>query len=189
MMASTNRPTVEQGTIRVAAELVNRLEPIVVDAVTEAGFELDSLDVQQAGRRKLVKVVIDCDDGVGSDQIAVVSRAVSKALDQHEDVLAGAYTLEVTSPGVTRPLATPRHWRRAKFRQVRITPTEGADFLARVGDAGEKSVRVLANGKIRDVAYADVAKAVIEVEFRQPPAEELRKLDGQAGTEHEEESR
>jgi len=160
----------------VAAELVSRLEPIVADVVVAAGFELDSLDVQQANRRKLVKVVIDDEDGVDSDEIATVSRAVSKELDQHEDVLAGAYTLEVTSPGVTRPLTSPRHWRRAKFRQVRITPVEGAEFLARVGEADEQSVRVLVNGAVRDLRYAEVSRAVIEVEFRQPPAQELRML-------------
>lgn len=162
----------------MAAELVSRLEPIVADAVEGAGFELDSIDVQQASRRKLVKVVVDGDDGVDSDQIAAVSRKVSGALDRHEDVLAGAYTLEVTSPGVTRPLTKPRHWRRAKYRQVRITPTEGADFLARVGDAGERAVRVLVGSTVRNLAYADVVKAVVEIEFRQPPADELRLLEG-----------
>jgi len=144
--------------------------------------------VQQANRRKLVKVVIDDDDGIDSDEIATVSRAVSNELDQHEDVLAGAYTLEVTSPGVTRPLTSPRHWRRAKFRQVRITPVEGAEFLARVGEADEHSVRVLTNGELRDLRYAEVSRAVIEVEFRQPPAEELRRLTADE-TVNKEESR
>lgn len=170
----------------MAAELVSRLEPIVADVVAAAGFELDSIDVQQASGRKLVKVVIDDDDGIDSDEIATVSRAVSKELDQHEDVLAGAYTLEVTSPGVTRPLTSPRHWRRAKFRQVRITPSDGADFLARVGDADEHSVRVLTDGQLRDLRYADVSEAVIEVEFRQPPAAELRKLTADESTKKEE---
>lgn len=170
----------------MAAELVSRLEPIVADVVTAAGYELDSIDVQQASRRKLVKVVIDDDDGIDSDGIAAVSRAVSKELDQHEDVLAGAYTLEVTSPGVTRPLTSPRHWRRAKFRQVRITPSDGAEFGARVGTAGEHSVRVLTGGQLRDVRYVDVSEAVIEVEFRQPPAEELRKLTGDEPAKKEE---
>lgn len=172
--------TVEQGTDTVTTELVNRLQPIVAGAVESVGFELDSIDVQQAGRRKLVKVVVDAEDGVDSDEISSVSRTVSRELDQHEDVLAGAYTLEVTSPGVTRPLTKPRHWRRAKYRQVRITPTDGAEFLARIGQAGERTVRVLVNNTVRDIAYANVAKAVIEVEFRQPPAGELRLLDGES---------
>ncbi|GAA1031667.1 MULTISPECIES: ribosome maturation factor RimP [Amycolatopsis] len=163
-------------------ELASRLEPIVAEAVTTAGFDLDSLEVQQAGRRQLVKVVVDSDDGVGLDEVAEVSRTVSAALDENEHVLASAYTLEVTSPGLDRPLTQQRHWRRARFRLVKITPVEGAAYLARVGHAGEKSVRALVDGRIKDVHYQSVAKAVVEVEFKQPPAEDLKQLteDGAA---------
>ena len=161
-------------------ELAGKLEPVVAEAVAGAGFDLDALDVQQAGRRKLVKVVVDSDDGVGLDEVAEISRAVSAALDRQEHLIAGAYTLEVTSPGVDRPLTMPRHWRRAKFRLVRISPHEGAGFLGRVGHAGEHAVRVLADRRIRDVRYAGVAKAVIEIEFKQPPTEDLKLLEEDA---------
>lgn len=161
-------------------ELAGQLEPVVAEAVAGAGFDLDALDVQQAGRRKLVKVVVDSDDGVGLDEVAGISRAVAAALDRHEHLIAGAYTLEVTSPGVDRPLTMPRHWRRAKFRLVRISPHDGAGFVGRVGHAGEQMARVLADGRIRDVRYADVAKAVIEIEFKQPPTEDLKLLEEDA---------
>jgi len=164
----------------VPGELAGKLEPVVAEAVAGAGFDLDALDVQQAGRRKLVKVVVDSDDGVGLDEVAEISRAVSAALDRHEHLIAGAYTLEVTSPGVDRPLTKPRHWRRARYRLVRISPHEGAGFLGRVGYAGDKAARVLTDGEIRDVRYADVAKAVIEIEFKQPPTEDLKQLDSDA---------
>ncbi|MGW5719367.1 ribosome maturation factor RimP [Amycolatopsis sp. NPDC003865] len=161
-------------------ELASRLQPIVAEAVTAAGFDLDSFEVQQAGRRQLVKVVVDADDGVGLDEVAEVSRKVSAALDENEHVLASAYTLEVTSPGLDRPLTQPRHWRRARFRLVKITPAEGAAFVGRVGHAGEHAARVLEGGKVRDVRYADVAKAVVEIEFKQPPAEDLKLLEDDA---------
>jgi ribosome maturation factor RimP len=164
----------------VPGELASRLQPIVAEAVTAAGFDLDSFEVQQAGRRQLVKVVVDADDGIGLDEVAEVSRAVAAALDENEHVLASAYTLEVTSPGLDRPLTQQRHWRRARFRLVKITPVEGAAFLGRVGHAGEDAARVLEGGKIRDVRYADVAKAVMEIEFKQPPAEDLKLLDDDA---------
>ncbi|MGW3965235.1 ribosome maturation factor RimP [Amycolatopsis sp. NPDC005003] len=161
-------------------ELASRLQPIVAEAVTAAGFDLDSFEVQQAGRRQLVKVVVDSDDGVGLDEIAEISRKVSATLDENEHVLASAYTLEVTSPGLDRPLTQPRHWRRARFRLVKISPAEGAPFVGRVGHAGEAAARVLAGGKLRDVRYADVAKAVVEIEFKQPPAEDLKLLEDDA---------
>ena len=148
----------------------------MAEAVDGAGFDLDALEVQQAGRRKLVKVVVDSDDGIGLDEVAEVSRTVAAVLDANEHLLAGAYTLEVTSPGLDRPLTLPRHWRRAKFRAVRVTPVEGAEFVGRAGEAREQSVRMLVAGEVREIAYADIAKAVIEVEFKQPPVAELRLL-------------
>lgn len=166
-------------------ELAGKLEPIVAEAVAGAGFDLDALDVQQAGRRKLVKVVVDADDGVGLDEVADVSRAVAAVLDKHEHLIAGAYTLEVTSPGLDRPLTKPQHWRRAKFRLVRITPHEGASYVARVGHAGPDSARVLVDGELRDVRYREVAKAVIEIEFKQPPADDLKLLEQDASGMHE----
>ncbi|OQO94998.1 ribosome maturation factor RimP [Saccharomonospora piscinae] len=176
-------------------ELASRLEPLVAEAVGAAGFDLDALDVQQAGRRKLVKVVVDGEDGVELDQVAEISRAVSAVLDEHEHLIAGAYTLEVTSPGLDRPLTRPRHWRRARFRLVNVTPEEGSSYVGRVGAAAENSVRILVDGEIRDLRYADVRKAVVEVEFKQPPADELKLLEADAsgkigdGTEAKEESR
>ena len=158
-------------------DLAKRLEPIVVDVVDGLGFDLDSLEVQQAGRKKLVKVVVDADDGIGLDEIADTSRALSRKLDEHDHLIAGAYTLEVTSPGLNRPLTQRRHWRRARYRLVKITPAEGEPFVGRVGYAGEKSVRVLVGKQFVDVAYADVATAVVEVEFKQPPADELRMIE------------
>lgn len=161
-------------------ELARRLEPLVAEAVTAAGFDLDALDVQPAGRRKLVKVVVDGDNGVELDEVARISRVVSEVLDAHDHLIVGSYTLEVTSPGVDRPLTLPRHWRRAKYRLVRVTPTEGAGFVGRVGEAGADSARMLVDGAVRDVRYADVARAVIEVEFKQPPTDELKLLEADA---------
>lgn len=158
-------------------EIAAQLEPVVAEAVAELGFDLEELDVQQAGRRRLVKVVIDSDDGVGLDEISDISHGVSKVLDAHEHVLAGSYTLEVTSPGVDRPLTRARHWHRARNRLVKIRLTDGKDLVARVGLADDEGVQVLAGGELRRVAYRDVERAVVEVEFQQPPAKELAKLE------------
>lgn len=159
------------------SDLAKRLEPIIADAVSGAGFELDGLEVRQAGRLKVVKAVVDADDGVDADQVAEASRAVSAALDEHEHLIAGSYKLEVSSPGLSRPLTRQRHWRRARFRLVRVTPKDGDEYVGRVGHAGEKAVRVLVAGRVRDVSYAGITKAVIEIEFKQPPTDELRQLE------------
>lgn len=161
------------------------LEPVVADAVARAGFELEELHVQQAGRKQLVKVIVDSDDGIGLDQVADVSRAVSDALDARDDVLARAYTLEVTSPGLDRPLTKPRHWRRARLRKVAVRQAGDAaaeKFLARVGDADADGVELLVDGELRRVRYTDIEHAVIEVEFKEPPAAEIAKLTHEEGS-------
>jgi ribosome maturation factor RimP len=153
--------------------LREQLRPVVADAVGGLGFDLETLDVQVAGRRKLVKVVVDADDGVELDLLSGASRAVSAALDSRDDLLGGPYTLEVTSPGVDRPLTRPRHWRRANLRLVRIHPREGAEYTCRVGAADDAGVEVLIDSTLHRIEYHTVAKAMVEVEFRQPPAAEL----------------
>lgn len=156
------------------------LEPVVADAVAAAGFELENLDVQTAGRRRLVKVVVDSDDALDLDDIAQVSRTVSAALDAYDDTaLGGPYTLEVTSPGLDRPLTKPRHWRRARLRLVKVRHTDGTRFAGRVGavdDDPDGGVALLTDGELRKINYADVERAVVEVEFKEPPAEELERL-------------
>lgn len=158
-----------------------RLEPLVADAVARAGFELEQVHVQQAGRNQVVKVVVDSDKGIGLDEVADVSRAVSSALDAQDDVLRGAYTLEVTSPGLDRPLTKPRHWRRARLRKVAIRTAEDK-YLARVGDADDDGVELLVDGQLRRVGYAEIEHAVIEVEFKEPPSAEIAKLAHEEGS-------
>jgi ribosome maturation factor RimP len=158
-----------------------RLEPVVAAAVARAGFELEQVHVKQAGRTQLVKVVVDGDNGIGLDEVAEVSRAVSEALDSQDDVVAGAYTLEVTSPGLDRPLTRPRHWRRARLRKVAVRLAE-EKFLARVGDAGDDGVELLVDGRLRHVGYAEIEHAVIEVEFKEPPAAEIAELTHEEGS-------
>ncbi|MGH3721150.1 MAG: ribosome maturation factor RimP [Pseudonocardiaceae bacterium] len=153
-------------------------ESVVRDAVSGTGFELESVEEVCAGRRRLIRVIIDSDAGVGLDDIAAVSRAVSLALDQRDELIAEPYTLEVTSPGVDRPLTQPRHWRRNRLRLVRATLAAGGELAGRIGDCDDEGVVLLASGSLCRVRYAELRRAVVEVEFRQPPATELAALDG-----------
>ncbi|MBT2213816.1 ribosome maturation factor RimP [Actinomadura sp. NEAU-AAG7] len=131
---SPARPTREAA----VAELTGLLAP----AVAEAGFDLEEVDVRPAGRRRLVKVVVDGDDGVGLDDIALISEAASALLDASEVMGASPYVLEVTSPGVDRPLTEPRHWRRAVGRLVAVPLAEGGEIEGRVVAADEEAVEI-----------------------------------------------
>jgi ribosome maturation factor RimP len=158
------------------AQLAEQLHGVLEPIVTGAGFELDEVEVRAAGRRHTVRIVVDSDSGVGLDAIADVSRAASAELDRHEHLIGGSYTLEVTSPGVDRPLTGARHWRRAHLRLVSVRLHDGETLQGRVGRAGEESVALLVEGRCRDLRYADVAHASVQVEFRPPPEAELRLL-------------
>jgi ribosome maturation factor RimP len=153
-------------------------ESVVRDAVAGTGVELESLEEVRVGQRWLIRVIIDSDAGVGLDDIATVSRAVSLALDQRDELIAEPYTLEVTSPGVDRPLTQPRHWRRNRLRLVRAVLVSGGELVGRIGDCDDQGVTLLVSGALCRMRYAELRRAVVEVEFRQPPAVELAALDG-----------
>ncbi|MGH3550340.1 MAG: ribosome maturation factor RimP [Pseudonocardiaceae bacterium] len=168
------------------ANLGSATESVVRDAAADVGFDLESLEEVRVGQRWLIRVIVDSDAGVALDDIATVSRAVSLALDQRDELITGPYTLEVTSPGVDRPLTHPRHWRRNRLRLVRVALVAGGELIGRIGDCDDEGVTLLASGALRRVRYMELSRAVVEVEFRQPPATELAALDGASRQDWEE---
>ncbi|MBP2702835.1 ribosome maturation factor RimP [Microbispora sp. RL4-1S] len=145
-----------------------RLVDLLGPVVTAEGFDLEDVTITPAGRRRLVRVVVDRDGGVSLDDVADVSQSVSKRLDE-ADVLGGApYVLEVTSPGVDRPLTEPRHWRRARGRLVRAELREGGTVEGRVRDADESGVDLEGAGRL---AYGELVRGRVQVEFNRPEEE------------------
>lgn len=141
--------------------LVERLAPVV----RAAGYDLEDLAVTPAGKRRVVRVTVDKDGGVSLDECAELSRAVSAVLDEADDLLGEQpYTLEVSSPGVSRPLTQPRHWRRNVGRLVKVTSSEGV-ATGRVMAASDDAAGLDVDGELRTVPYADVRKAVVQVEL------------------------
>ena len=136
--------------------LENFLRPIV----EQFGCDLEAADVTPAGRRRLLRVLVDRDGGISLDDVADVTRAISKALDTDDIMGDGAYTLEVSSPGVDRPLTLPRHWRRNAGRLVKVRAGE-EEFTGRIGDSDDDGVTV----DDRRLAYADVSRALVQIEF------------------------
>lgn len=144
------------------------LRPLLEPVVTAAGCDLEELDVSLVGRRRRIGVVIDRDGGVDLDLIAEVSRGVSAALDA-DDVGDAPYVLEVTSPGVDRPLTQPRHWRRNVTRLVRAELADGGEVVGRVVEVTDASAVVFdVDGETREIALADIVRGHVQVEFRRP---------------------
>jgi ribosome maturation factor RimP len=120
----------------------------------------------------LVRVVVDGDGPQGTgpllDDIAEASKAASAALDRADVVGNAAYTFEVTSRGVSRPLELPRHWRRNAGRLVAVRLSEGDTITGRIVSNTEEGVRLNVDGEDQDVRFADVDRALVQVELNRP---------------------
>lgn len=150
-------------------ETTGRIAALLEPALRAAGFDLEQVTVQRMGPRSVLRVVVDRDGGVDLDAVAVAAHAISPVLDG-SDPVPGGYTLEVTSPGVDRPLTAPRHWRRAVGRLVNVRGP-AVQCTGRVVAADEEGVDMLVEGRPRRLAYPEVSKAQVEVEFTAAPRE------------------
>ena len=149
----------------MAAVSRQRVHDALAPVVTAAGYDLEDVSVTAAGRRSVVRVVVDRDGGIDLDAVAEVSRAVSAELDESDVMGQAPYVLEVTSPGVDRPLTEPRHWRRATGRLVRVNVTDAGAVTGRVAGADDDKLTLDVDGEERTFAYPDLGPGHIEVEF------------------------
>ena len=130
------------------------------------GLDLEAVDLTSAGKRRVLRVAIDRDGGVTMDDIADATREVSRVLDDTSVMGEQAYTLEVSSPGVDRPLTLPRHWRRNSGRLVKVTPVEGEPVTGRITATDDEGAVLDVEGTDHRFAYADVKKAKVQIEFK-----------------------
>jgi ribosome maturation factor RimP len=129
------------------------------------GIDVEDVEVSSAGRRRVVRVLIDKDGGISLDDITDATRRVNAFLDDGDVMGEAPYTLEVTSPGVDRPLTLPRHWRRNIDRLVKVTPHQAPPLTGHILEADDTGATIRVDGSPVRVSFADVAKARIEVEF------------------------
>lgn len=157
------------------------LESVVSPIVESQGFDLESVKTSPAGKRRRVQIVIDSDAGVDLEECADVSRLISRALDETNAMGEQPYLLEVSSPGVSRPLALPRHWRRAVGRLARVTFVDGGSATGRVIDADDAAALIDVDGDERRIAFDTVRKAKVQVEFKSADADGAADSNGEAG--------
>ncbi|GAB3122062.1 ribosome maturation factor RimP [Streptomyces calidiresistens] len=150
---------------------IDRLRELLEPLAARQGMDLEDLTLTRAGRRQVLQLVVDTDEGVQLDQCAELSRAASELLDAQDVMGADPYVLEVTSPGVDRPLTQPRHFRRAVGRMVRIRPISGETFTARLLGLDEEGLDLEIPGekgrrpKPRRITFAEVEQVRGEVDF------------------------
>ncbi len=150
-----------------------------------AGYEIEDVLIDAAARPPRITVVADGDEPLDLDSVAELSRSASDLLD---GVDTPPYVLEVTSPGVDRPLTTEKHYRRAHGRKVELTLSDGSQLTGRLGEIRDGIVRLVvregakANFSVRELPVDGITKAVVQVEFSPPNQRELE-LAGQLGKE------
>ena len=149
--------------------LTQSITDLISPAVTEAGFFLEEVQIASPGSHRIVTCVVDGQTPLNLDQVTVASRVISELLDTAEFMGETPFTLEVTSPGVDRPLTQPRHWTKNLTRLIKITLSDGTITTGRLTEFNDANATLVENikGRLKEhtVAFADIKRAVVEIEF------------------------
>ncbi|MET7360870.1 ribosome maturation factor RimP [Streptomyces sp. NPDC005562] len=155
-----------------------RLRQLLEPLVSSQDLDLEEIEVASVGRKRVLRVVIDSDDGVDLDQIAEVSRLLSAQLDESDAMGEGEYDLEVGSPGAERALTERRHYLRAVDRLVKFQLTEGGELTARILTVDDEGLDLEVPGvkgrkaTSRRLAFTEIDKARVQVEFNRKDKKE-----------------
>jgi ribosome maturation factor RimP len=162
------------------AASVEKIRKGIEPVVHAAGADLEDLAIQQAGRREIVRVVVDRDGGIDLNLVSEISREISALLDAEplNSEFAGTFVLEVTSPGVDRPLTELKHWQRSVDRLVEVQVKGGSEFVGRIlsidADSAVFEVTEAKAQVQRTVALSELVRGMVQIEFNrvQTPDEE-----------------
>lgn len=149
--------------------LAQSITQLIEPAVTKAGFYLEEVQNTSAGNHRIITCIVDGQSPLNLDQVTAVSRLISELLDTAPFMDEAAFTLEVTSPGVDRPLTLPRHWTKNLNRLIKVALLDGTVTIGRLTEFNEKEATLVENikGRIKThlISFADIKRAVVEIEF------------------------
>ena len=144
--------------------LVQSIKDAITPAVVAAGYFLEDVHIASPGNRRVVTVVVDGNVNLNLDEVTAVTKAISAVVDGFMDDVP--FTLEVSSPGVDRPLTLPRHWQKNITRLVRSVMVNGEEITGRVDAVHDESVCVMVEGGHRvELPYVEIKRAQVEIEF------------------------
>ncbi|MBW5486871.1 ribosome maturation factor RimP [Streptomyces bambusae] len=161
----------------------DRLRELLEPLVAAQGLDLEDIELSRAGKRRMLRIIVDSDEGVELDACAELSRVIGEKLDETDAMGDGEYVLEVSSPGADRPLTQHRHYVRATGRLVKFQlSTEGGkaagELIARILGVDDEGLDLEVPGvkgrkaTARRLAFTDVAKARVEIEFNRKDKKE-----------------
>ena len=135
----------------------------ITPAIESLGFFVEDIAITSAGKRSMLTVIVDGDTHLSLDQVTVATKAISEIVENLPTLGNNPFTLEVTSPGLDRPLTKPRHWQKNKDRLIKIILNDGKEILGRIKDSTQSAVTV----DEQVINFADIKRATLEIEFKQ----------------------
>jgi ribosome maturation factor RimP len=134
----------------------------ITPALEALGFYLEDVTITSAGRRSMLTVIVDGDTHLSLDQVTSATKAIGEIVESIQSLGETPFTLEVTSPGLDRPLTKVRHWQKNINRLVKVVLLDGSEIKGRIKDVNEVSARV----DEKNINYSDIKRATLEVEFK-----------------------
>jgi ribosome maturation factor RimP len=135
----------------------------ITPAIESLGFYVEDIAITSAGKRSMLTVIVDGDTHLSLDQVTVGTKAISEIVENLPTLGNNPFTLEVTSPGLDRPLTKPRHWQKNKDRLIKIILNDGKEITGRIKDSTQSAVTV----DEQVINFADMKRATLEIEFKQ----------------------
>ena len=134
----------------------------ITPALGALGFYLEDVTITSAGRRSMLTVIVDGDTHLSLDQVTSATKAIGEIVESIQSLGETPFTLEVTSPGLDRPLTKVRHWQKNINRLVKVVLQDGSEIKGRINEVNE------ANSVVSEIKvnYSDIKRATLEVEFK-----------------------
>lgn len=155
--------------------LKDQISELISPALHKAGYFLEDVNLVNPGQHRIVTVIVDGESALNLDQVTVASKLVSELLDEAAFMGETPFTLEVTSPGIDRPLTLPRHFAKNVDRLLKVTKTDGNVVTGRIlsNNQDEVTLAVTEKKDVKEVtvALADIKRAIVEIEFNRKDGE------------------
>ena len=135
---------------------------VITPAIESLGFYVEDITITSAGKRSMLTVIVDGDTHLSLDQVTVATKAISEIVENLPTLGNNPFTLEVTSPGLDRPLTKPRHWRKNQDRLIKVILNDGKEINGRIKDSTETSATV----DDQKINFSDIKRATLEIEFK-----------------------
>ena len=149
--------------------LKDQISEHITPALHKAGYFLEDVNLVSPGQHRIVTVIVDGESALNLDQVTVASKLVSELLDEATFMGETPFTLEVTSPGIDRPLTLPRHFAKNIDRLLKVTKTDGVVVTGRIlaNTDNDLTLSVTEKKDVKEVVISlgDIKRAQVEIEF------------------------